>query len=90
MVKGIFGKADNGVPNWINKGYLTIADKEKALAYLRISALIAEASNKQELDSSTKIVENFENPKIVPENAIRNDVNLRFQQQSAIDDPRYG
>lgn len=89
IVKTVFGKDGGGILNWINKGYLTIADKEKALAYLRISALIAEASNKQELDSSTKIVENFEHPKIVPENAIRNDVNLRLQQQSAIDDPRY-
>jgi len=66
IVKTIFGKDGDGILNWINKGYLTVVDKEKALAYLRISAPIAEASNKQELDSATKIVENFENPKIVP------------------------
>lgn len=70
IVKSVFGKDGDGVLNWINKGYLTIVDKEKALAYLRISAPIAEASDKQELDSATKIVENFENPKIVPDNSV--------------------
>lgn len=70
IVKSVFGKDGDGILNWINKGYLTIVDKEKALAYLRISAPIAEASNKQELDSATKIVENFENPKIVPDNSV--------------------
>ena len=69
IVKSVFGKDGDGILNWINKGYLTIVDKEKALAYLRISAPIAEASNKQELDSATKIVENFENPKIEPDNS---------------------
>lgn len=69
IVKSVFGKDGDGILNWINKGYLTTVDKEKALAYLRISAPIAEASNKQELDSATKIVENFENPKIVPGNS---------------------
>ena len=68
IVKSVFGKDGDGILNWINKGYLTTVDKEKALAYLRISAPIAEASNKQELDSATKIVENFENPNIVPDN----------------------
>ena len=70
IVKSVFGKDGDGILNWINKGYLTTVDKEKALAYLRISAPIAEASNKQELDSATKIVENFENPKIVPDNSV--------------------
>lgn len=69
IVKSVFGKDGDGILNWINKGYLTTVDKEKALAYLRISAPIAEASNKQELDSATKIVENFENPNIVPDNS---------------------
>lgn len=69
IVKSVFGKDGDGILNWINKGYLTTVDKEKALAYLRISAPIAEASNKQELDSATKIVENFENPNIVPANS---------------------
>lgn len=70
IVKSVFGKDGDGILNWINKGYLTTVDKEKALAYLRISAPIAEASDKQELDSATKIVENFENPKIVPDNSV--------------------
>lgn len=69
IVKSVFGKDGDGILNWINKGYLTTVDKEKALAYLRISAPIAEASNKQELDSATKIVENFKNPNIVPDNS---------------------
>lgn len=69
MVKSVFGKDDNGVLNWINKGYLTFVDKEKALGYLYPSAPIAATANSQELDSATKIVENFENPNFVPANS---------------------
>ena len=35
--------------DWINKGYATYINKEKALDYLRISAPIAEAQDNQEL-----------------------------------------
>ena len=69
MVKSVFGKDDNGVLNWINKGYLTFVDKEKALGYLYPSAPIAATANSQELDSATKIVENFENPNFAPANS---------------------
>lgn len=64
IVSSVFGKNDSSVVNWINKGYATYIDKEKALNYLHLSAPIAEASNSSELSSTTKIVESFENPTI--------------------------
>lgn len=64
IVSSVFGKNDSSVVNWINKGYATYIDKEKALNYLHLSAPIAEASNSSELSSATKIVESFENPTI--------------------------
>ena len=64
IVSSVFGKKDTSVVHWINKGYLTSVDKEKALSYLHLSAPIAEASNNQELSSATNIIKNFENPKL--------------------------
>ena len=64
IVSTVFGKRDDSIVNWINRGYLKYVDKEKALAFLHLSAPIAEASEKSRLSSATKIVENFENPSI--------------------------
>lgn len=68
IVSSIFGKSDNKVLNWLNKGLATYINKEKALNYLHLSAPIAEASNNQELSDATNVVESFENPKIPGEN----------------------
>lgn len=42
------------------------ADKKKALDYFSVSAPVAEAQNNQELISVTNIIQNFENPKVLP------------------------
>lgn len=62
IVSSVFGKAGNSIVHWINNGFVTYMDKEKALNYLHLSAPIAEASNSQELSHATKIVKNFKNP----------------------------
>ena len=62
IVSSVFGKSDNKVVDWINKGYATYINKEKALDYLHHSAPIAEALSNSRLNSATNIVENFENP----------------------------
>lgn len=69
IVSSLFGKGKSNIIDWINKGFSTYIDKEKALDYLRISAPIAEAQDNQELVSAAKIIENFENPKIEGENS---------------------
>lgn len=64
IVSSVFGKSGNSVVHWLNKGFATYIDKEKALNYLHLSAPIAEASNGQELSSATNIVKNFDNPSV--------------------------
>lgn len=64
IVTSVFGKGKNNVIDWINNGYATYIDKEKALSYLRIPAPIAGAQDNQELSRAAKIVEKFENPAI--------------------------
>ena len=64
IVTSVFGNGKNNVIDWINNGYATYIDKEKALSYLRIPAPIAGAQDNQELSRAAKIVENFENPAI--------------------------
>jgi hypothetical protein len=64
MISSTYGKDLKGVIGWINNGKLTYSNKEKTLAYMGAPALIAGASNKQELISAAKIVQNFENPTI--------------------------
>lgn len=59
--------------DWINKGYATYINKEKALDYLRISAPIAEAQDNQELVSAAKVVENFKNPEVLGKNVSKAD-----------------
>ena len=64
VVRSAFGKRQNGVVEWINKGQLTYVDKEKALNYLHLAAPIAAASDNQELSRAANIVKHFENPKL--------------------------
>lgn len=69
IVSSVFGKSDNKIVNWFNKGFATYINKEKALDYLHLSAPIAEASDKPELSSAANIINNFENPSIESENS---------------------
>jgi hypothetical protein len=64
IVTSTYGKNSKGIVDWIINGKLLYSDKEKTLNYLHLSAPIAEASNNSELDSATKIVQEFENPKL--------------------------
>lgn len=64
IVSSVFGKGDNKIVNWINKGFATYINKEKAQGFLHLSAPIAEASANPELLSATKIIKEFENPSI--------------------------
>ena len=67
IVTSVFGKGKSNIVDWINNGFATYINKEKALGYLRISALIAEAQDSQRLNSAAKVVEDFENPKLPEE-----------------------
>lgn len=64
IISSVFGKNNKGVIDWVNKGKLLYADKEKALRYISASAHIADATYKAELDTAANVVRNFENPKV--------------------------
>ena len=72
IVSSVFGKNGNSIVDWLNKGYATYIDKEKAHAFLSYqSALIAATAAKAELsdtnlklESAAKVVKDFENPSI--------------------------
>lgn len=71
IVSSVFGKGSNNVVDWINKGYATFINKEKALDYLHFSERsISEASDNQELVSTANIIRNFENPNVLEENLV--------------------
>lgn len=80
IVTSVFGKGNSNIIDWINSGYTTYINKEKALNYLRISALIAEAQDNQELSLATNIIKNFENPTLPSEE------NIRFREQDTPSD----
>ena len=69
LVTSVYGKDNNKVAAWINKGMMLYADKERTLGYISSSAPIADATHSQEFLSAAKIVENFENPKVFDEKA---------------------
>lgn len=64
IIASAFGKANDSIVKWINKGFATYINKEKALNYLYLSAPIAEAAENSELSSAAKIVKDFVNPSI--------------------------
>ena len=64
IISSVFGKDDNKVVDWINKGFATYINKEKALNYLHHSAPIAEALSNSRLSSAAKIIKDFHNPKL--------------------------
>ena len=74
IVSSVFGKRESNVVDWINKGYLTYINKEKALNYLYFSERgISKAADNSELSSAAKIVKDFVNPVIKDENLLRDD-----------------
>ena len=56
IVSSVFGKGSGNVADWINKGYMTYVDKEKALNYLHHSALRAVISDSSRLSSEDPAV----------------------------------
>ena len=88
IVRSVFGKGDENVVDWINKGLATYINKEKALSFLShqsapIAATAANAGQSSEslssashyvqqeidkLDTATKVVKDFVNPKTSDEN----------------------
>lgn len=63
IVRSVFGKGDENVVDWINKGLATYVNKEKALSFLsHQSAPIAATAANAELLSAANIVKEFENP----------------------------
>ncbi|WP_314283457.1 hypothetical protein [Prevotella pallens] len=64
IISSVFGKGDNKVVDWINKGFATYINKEKALNYLHHSAPIAEALSNSRLSSAAKIIKDCHNPKL--------------------------
>lgn len=56
IVSSVFGKGSGNVADWINKGYMTYVDKEKALNYLHHSALRAVTSDSSRLSSEDPAV----------------------------------
>ncbi|MBP3601997.1 MAG: hypothetical protein J6J10_06880, partial [Alistipes sp.] len=66
IISSVYDKREDSVARWVNDGKMLWVDKKKALDYFSVSAPIAEAQNNQELISTTKVIQNFENPKIEP------------------------
>ena len=65
IVRSVFGKGDNSIVDWINKGLATYINKKKALTFLsHQSAPIAATAANAELSSAAKVVKDFENPKL--------------------------
>ena len=70
IISSVYDKRENSVARWVNDGKMLWVDKKKALDYFSVSAPLAEAQNNQELISTTKVIQNFENPKIEARNSL--------------------
>ena len=89
IISSVFGKGTENIQDWINQGYTTYINKEKALNYLHHPALYAGNLSSQELSLATNIIKNFENPTLPSEENIRfrengnelDAVNRRFNEQ---------
>lgn len=71
IVSSVFGKGEDNVVDWIERGLPTYINKRKALNYLHHSALRAEALSSSRLESAANIVNSFENPTIEDEELFR-------------------
>lgn len=70
IVSSAFGKDEEKIVNWINNGFATYINKEKALNFLHHSAPIAETSGNSRLSSAAKVVKDFVNPTLRPEDSV--------------------
>lgn len=80
IISSVFGKGTENIQDWINQGYTTYINKEKALNYLHHPALYAGNLSSQELSLATNIIKNFENPTLPSEE------NIRFREQDTPSD----
>ena len=80
IISSVFGKGTENIQDWINQGYTTYINKEKALNYLHHPALYAGNLSSQELSLATNIIKNFENPTLPSEE------NIRFREKEAPSD----
>ncbi len=76
IITSAFGKGDNKIINWLNKGFAKYINKEKALHYLHLPAPIAGALSGKELVSAAKVVRDFNNAKL-PNNDFDGDTQKR-------------
>ena len=85
IVTSVFGKGDNNIIYWINKGYATYINKEKAQEFLfHQSAPIAATAANSELISAANVVKNFENPSVESEN-VDEDILYRMAEDAEND-----
>lgn len=89
IISSVYGKRGDSVARWVNNEKLLYVNKEKALDYFSVSAPIAEAQNNQELDSATKIVEDFDNSKYKTANNVPDNIRFREGSDMIADDIDY-
>ena len=64
IVSSVFGKGEDNIVDWFERGLSTYINKEKALNYLHHSALHAVALRSSRLDSAAKVIKDFQNPSV--------------------------
>lgn len=77
IISSVFGKGEDNIVDWLNRGFATYINKEKALNYLHHSALRAVTSESPRLNSATKVVKDFVNPTAYNENVTDEDMMFR-------------
>lgn len=70
-IRGIFPKDNAEWLNWIQQGKSKYLDKEKLQALINQQRKTLAEVKYLDLDSVTKIIQNFENPKIEPRNSLK-------------------
>lgn len=63
IITSVYDKRGDSVIRWINSDRMLYVNKEKALNYLSVSVPVTEAQDNRELESATKVVEDFDNSK---------------------------
>lgn len=69
-----------GVIEWVNSGLLRYANKNKLVDFLTQSTNLI-AGKETDLNDATKLIQNFENPKLLEENFENNDIRFRVGTQ---------
>lgn len=92
-IKTLYPKKERGIINWILTNNIANIDKEKALQWIEALRPHAETpTDKEELDSATKIIDNFKNPSISGEKKSEGtsfpDATLLHYDSTPADDPR--